>query len=191
MSTTFNPMSVMMGKPSNPLQPYISRSPVDGPKNPLRPGQEGSAPGNLIPPHGTKPTNPLLPGQERSGPAQPSAPSTTLGPESVRATGTGPFDDTYRQNLATFAGGLFGRPGGMLGFNPTSNQPFGGAQVGGGNAPLFGMPSTQNQMALGGNPFSFTPPVAQQQNASPGIMTMSDWLKQFTSQGRNLKANFT
>lgn len=156
----FNPMSVMMGKPSNPLQPYVPTAPIKkGVETPNTPPAQGR-------------------------------PVATLAPESVRATGTGPFDPAYRQNLATFAGGLFGRPGGTLGFNPTSKQPFGGAQVGGGNSPLFGMPSTQNEMAIGGNPFSFTPPTPTE-NAMPAMLTMVDWLKQFTDRGRNMRADLT
>jgi hypothetical protein len=120
---------------------------------------------------------PAIPG--KGAPSAQQQPQATLGPESVRATGTGPFDPAYRQNLATFAGGLFARPGGNLSFNPTSQQPFGGQATGGGNAPVLGMPSTLAQSALGGNPFSFTPP--QPVNASPGMTTqdMQWWLSQF------------
>lgn len=90
-------------------------------------------------------------------------PGNILGPESVRATGNGPFDPAYRQDLATFAGGLFAKPGGALSFNPTALGSTWGQPTGGGTAPVFGMPSTLSQLAIGGNPFTFTPPVPSQQ----------------------------
>lgn len=173
MGMTFNPMAVMMKQPGKTGVPYIggSQSPMPAPPvwggNPPRSGPFTQA-----------------------GSAKPSAPnSATVGPESVRATGTGPFDPAYRQDLATYAGGLFGRPGGNLSFNPTSNQPFGGAQVGGGNAPIFGMPNTLLQNAFGGNPFSFTPPQPAQgaRNNQPDLNQMQEWLNQFMNQGRGLR----
>ena len=53
-----------------------------------------------------------------------------VGAQSVRATGTGAFDNAYRQNLATYAGGQFARPNGSLSFNPTSNVQNWGAASG-------------------------------------------------------------
>jgi hypothetical protein len=43
------------------------------------------------------------------------------------------------------------------------------------------MPATLAQNALGGNPFSFTPPQPKQENASPGMNTqdLQWWLNQF------------
>src|SRR5262245_47579072 len=41
-------------------------------------------------------------------------PPNVLSSEAVRATGTGPYDSAYWQNLATYAGGQFVRPGGNL-----------------------------------------------------------------------------
>src|SRR5215472_5790590 len=93
-------------------------------------------------------------------------PPNVLGSEAVRATGTGPYDSAYRQNLATYAGGQFVRPpgpglgsntsGGVLSFNPTGGLF--GNPTGGGNAPVLGMPNSLIGQALSGNPFSFTPP---------------------------------
>ncbi len=82
-------------------------------------------------------------------------PTKQFAAEVVRATGKGPFDAAFRQNLATFAGGDFQR--GMLGaggatglwFDPTSRNPFTGPALGFGNAPLFGMPSTLLEAAQG------------------------------------------
>ena len=94
-------------------------------------------------------------------------PPNVLGSEAVRATGTGPYDSAYRQNLATYAGGQFVRPpgpgllggntsGGILSFNPTGGLF--GNPTGGGKAPVLGMPTSLIGQALSGNPFSFTPP---------------------------------
>ena len=90
-----------------------------------------------------------------------------LGSEAVRATGTGPYDSAYRQNLAAYAGGQFVRPakpgllggntsGGVLSFDPTG-ELFGNP-TGGGKAPVLGMPNSLIGQALSGNPFSFAPP---------------------------------
>lgn len=57
----------------------------------------------------------------------PEAAPDIMGAQAVRATGEGPFDAGYRQNLATFAGGDFERPEGGLSFNPTAPDPFGGS----------------------------------------------------------------
>lgn len=108
--------------------------------------------------------------------------STTLGSESVRAAGSGPFDSAYRQNLATFAGGLFQRPGGNLSFNPTGNNLFGNP-TGGGNAPVQGMPNSLTDMAMGGQPFS----APQPQQASPNTSEpWKFWLNQFGDNGKLL-----
>src|SRR5579871_6080001 len=90
-------------------------------------------------------------------PATPTAPqANVLGPQAVRATGSGPYDNAYRQDLATYAGGLFQRPGGVLNLNPTGQLT--GNPTGGGNAPVQGMPNDLLSMALGGQAFSFAPP---------------------------------
>src|SRR5271154_2348040 len=136
MAISYNPAQVMMGQPSTPGAAYISGKPVNAPSG-----------------------SPVLANKNPLGQTPQPQQSTTVGPQAVRATGTGPFDSAYRQNLATYAGGLFGSPTGNLSFNPTSGNPFGGAATGGGNAPLFGIPNTQLQNALGGQPFAAqTPP---------------------------------
>lgn len=186
MGMTFNPMAVMMKQPGKTGIPYL------GPGGPPMPGpaQQG--------PNPNQGGNPIFPGPAQGlGKPPKDTPSTysaapgslTLGPGAVRATGTGPFDQAYRQDLATYAGGLFAGPGGNLSFNPTSTQPFGGAAVGGGNAPIFGMPNTMLGNALGGNPFSFTPPQPAQgaRNSQPDLNQMQTWLNQFMNQGRGLR----
>lgn len=185
MGMTFNPMAVMMKQPGKTGVPYLGDGSAPS-------GWGSNPPRGPMPVWGGKP--PMAGGGQPftdnggsgSQAATPSAPNV-VGPESVRATGTGPFDQAYRQDLATYAGGLFARPGGNLSFNPTSNQPFGGAAVGGGSAPVFGMPNTLLQNALGGNPFSFTPPLPAQgaTNNQPGTQQMQDWLNQLLGQGRN------
>lgn len=154
--------------------------------NPMRVGLGSSSGG----PYTSPGSNIIKAGQvsaTNTAPA-PAQTSTTVGPESVRATGTGPGDASWRQNLATFSGGQFQRPGGFLGFDPTSAQPFGGAPTGGGTAPVFGMPSTLLSMALGGQPFSFAPPAPQQspQSTSSGdstFMDNNDWLSRYMRGG--------
>ena len=78
------------------------------------------------------------------------APYIGSGASTIRATGSGPFDANYRQNLAIYAGGLLGNKG-NLNFNPTSSNPFAnmGTPTGGGSAPLMGLPQTWLQQALG------------------------------------------
>jgi hypothetical protein len=140
MGSMYNPMQVMMGSGRGP-GPYISPS---GPP-------AGTDPGRTPPPAPT---------------------STTLAPEAVRATGSGPFDPTYRQNLATYAGGQFQRPSvttqpergapqtmNVLSFNPTDISTFPGQPVGGGNAPLQGLPFGLLSLAQGGLPFSWGTPL--------------------------------
>jgi hypothetical protein len=69
----------------------------------------------------------------------------------VRPSSTTPqgFDNSYLQNLATSAGGNFMRPpGGVLNFNPLGNlNDIQSSPLGGGNAPLFGLPQTLQQNA--------------------------------------------
>lgn len=156
--------------------------------NPMRVGLERSIGGSPY----ASPGNNLRKANEVTTPSAGAAtPATgTVGPESVRASGSGPGDATWRQNLATFSGGQFQRPGGFLSFDPTSAQPFGGAPTGGGTAPLFGLPSTLLSMALGGQPFSFSPSASSsQQPQSTGsgdstAMTNSDWLARYMGGGR-------
>ena len=121
-----------------------------------------------------------------------------IGAQSVRATGGGAGDAGWRQNLATFSGGQFTRPGGSLAFNPLSTNPFSAqsAPSGGGNAPAMGSPSTLLQYALGMNPMtglppsgggSATPSSAPAQSPTPSgggtINSIPDWLEMYMSQG--------
>jgi len=140
-------------------------------------------------------------GQEGISPSQvsignPGTPgSQYIGSQSVRATGGGAGDAGWRQNLATFSGGQFNRPGGSLSFNPLSTTPFSGqsATTGGGNAPAMGSPSTLLQYALGMNPMTpppagaTTPQSGPAQQATPSgagtIQTITDWLDQYMGQG--------
>lgn len=137
-----------------------------------------------------------------AGTSQPSMSPTgimgtpnVVGPETIRATGSGPFDAAYRQNLANYAGGLTQRPGGYMGFNPTgdlSDVP--GVASGGGNAPVMGGPASLLGQALGGMPFSFQPPQPQtdpgsgNQNGSglpSGPGGLQYWLNEFRQNGSN------
>lgn len=137
-----------------------------------------------------------------AGTAQPTTPSTgimgtpnVVGPETIRATGSGPFDAAYRQNLATYAGGLTQRPGGYMGFNPTGDlSDVQSSPTGGGNAPVMGSPTTLLSQALGGMPFSFQPPQpttdpgsgSQDGSGIPmGYGGMQYWLQQFRQNGSN------
>jgi hypothetical protein len=104
-------------------------------------------------------------------PPQATAPGATtqaalapnvVGSQAVRATGQGPYDPAYRQNLATYAGGLFARPNGNLSFNPTGNlQDMGNQASGGGNAPVQGTPQGLLDQALGGMPYVYNPQTSQ------------------------------
>lgn len=122
-------------------------------------------------------------GQPAQTQATPPA-STTLGAETVRASGTGPYDQAYRQNLATYAGGQFSRPGGSLTFNPTGNLF--GNPTGGGNAPVLGTGTGLLDRALGGQPFSYAPPAPQgpSPNAANPVQGWQDWIDQFRQNGR-------
>lgn len=159
----YNPSAVMMGQPQSPMTPYL--------------GTTGKGPRPVGPePYKPRPTQ------------APAPPSTTVGPSAVRATGSGPFDSAYRQNLATYAGGQFAPgSGGGLSFNPTDTSTFPGQPTGGGNAPVTGMPNTLLDEALGGQSFSWTPPPAQPSATPSGQATMpslQDWLKQFLMNGK-------
>jgi hypothetical protein len=114
-------------------------------------------------------------------PAQKQSP--TLGTQVVRASGSGPFDSAYRQNLATYAGGQFERPGGVLSFNPTA--PFQGNPG--------GSPTDFLTQAIGGGGFSATT-TTPQTPSSPAkakpIWQQPDWqgwLKGLQNQGGLLR----
>src|SRR5260370_18043090 len=140
----YNPMDVAMGRSAS-NGPYVWQVPGSDPHKPksqlrLASGGAKSAVNGPVGGDGgsTAPTS--------STPQMPSA-NSVLRPESIRATGTGPFDSAYRQNLATYAGGQFSRPGGGLNFNPTDPSTFPGQPVGGGTAPVTGMPQSVRDMA--------------------------------------------
>jgi hypothetical protein len=183
MGTMFNPMNVMMGQPGKTGVPYFGgKSPSVGPvgAKPMAQNQTPTSGGTSQMVRAGQFTAQNPPGGTPAYQAPPP-PANVMGAESVRATGTGPFDSAYRQDLATYAGGLFGRPGGNLSFNPTSNDPFGGAATGAGSDPVLGMPNTLLQNALGGNPFSYAPPAPKAPAQTPN--PMQAWLQQFLQQG--------
>lgn len=162
--SNFDPGSVMMGRGSSP---YLW---TGGSKQPPKIG----------------PVGPPVSKQMSDTPAPTSG--GVLGPESIRATGTGPFDAAYRQNLATYAGGQFSRPGGNMMFNPTDPSTFPGMPVGGGNAPVTGMPQSLMDMALGGQGFSWSPPQPAATSQKPGKFgDMRDWMDQFMRNGRGFR----
>lgn len=146
--TNYNPGQVMMG---NRGSDAIVSGVYGGGNNPSRP---------YPPLGGPAPKKPYLPTQPMQDKPQPQ--SNVLGSQTVRATGQGPYDPAYRQNLATYAGWLSSRPGGNLSFNPTSPNGMPGNPTGGGNAPVMGGPTGLIDQALGGNPFSFNQPPPQQ-----------------------------
>ena len=166
-SPTFNPAHLMLGENSN--KPYVST--------------QGNVQKNIV-----MRKQPLQ--LQPSSAPQPQ--SNTIGAQSVRPTGTGPYDAAYRQNLATYAGGLLARPHGFLGFNPTGNMF--GNPVGGGNAPVQGMPTTLEEQALGGQAFG-APGIPSPQPAAPKAKpnapratgNWQDWVNQFRQNGRMMR----
>lgn len=123
--------------------------------------------------------NPQRPPSQPSSPVQQQPQQSVLPTEGVRATGTGPYDSAYRQNLATYAGGLFSRPGGLLSFNPTDPNALSGNGPQVGNfAPIGGSPPTLLEQALGGQ--SYAPQTPAQQQSIPNDY-WKFWLKQFNS----------
>lgn len=187
LGTAYNPSAVMMGRSST--SPYLWSGPGSKPPMPS-PAQTGGP--TAIPPQ----PNPVMPSPARTGrnsinvpgagtPPQAPAQSGTLGPEAIRATGTGPYDSAYRQNLATYAGGQFSRPGGSMNFNPTDPNTFPGTPTGGGSAPVAGMPNSLMDMALGGQSFSWTPPVAD--TTTPVPQTLQQWMQQWLNGGRGMR----
>lgn len=114
--------------------------------------------------------------------------------EAVRATGSGPFDAAYRQNLASYGGFNAARPGGSLAFNPTDPTTFPGQPSGGGNAPLPGAPTGLLDLGLAGMPFT-TPQPQQSQSDTSQISNQQNamrfWLQNFSDQGSLLRNNLT
>jgi hypothetical protein len=189
ISPTFNPGQVMLNPVGNP--------PAGGPTQPIR---GPYTPGGGVP---KKPVgSPVAPvgGPFQGGPMRPvgdppraigikkpqqigQPPSPIVGSEAVRASGSGPYDNAYRQNLATYAGGQFQRPNGLLSFNPTDPNSFPGNPVGGGNAPTTGTPNSLTGLAIGGQPFSYSQPAAQ--TAPLASQNMQQWLQNFMQQYMN------
>lgn len=124
--------------------------------------------------------------------------SSYVSPTQISATGSGPFDPAYRQNLAVYGGGQFAPPGSNWSFNPTNLGNSFGNPTGGGNAPVMGMPTTQLAQALGGNPFYTQSPSTQASSSSSAAGQTSSptqtgqwnwlpaWLQQYLSSGTNL-----
>lgn len=157
---SWNPAQVMMRQDNAAGGPYLG-SGIRRPVSPIQPapgfiGSQNHS-SNVNPPH-------PAPGFIGGNTPAPGQPTGTLGSEAIRATGSGPFDPSFRQNLATYAGGNFQRPGGFLGFNPTGSMF--GNPTGGGNAPVLGMPNNLMSMALGGQSFQFTPPESSTTNTT-------------------------
>ncbi len=173
---TFDPGHVLF-KGSQPGTPYVQTV-----SNPMLSWPVSSQPGTAA--------TPVNQGGDSAATAAVS-PFGTLAAESVRSIGTGPFDPSYRQNLATYAGGQYGRPSGAMAFNPTSPGNI-GQTIGGGNAPTFGMMQTLLSQALGGLPFSWTSPApsAPSTSASSGTQTstpdMDFWLDRMLRQKRGM-----
>lgn len=175
IGTQYNPAQVMLGNNMRPVA------------NPIVSGTYSASGANRKP---YLPTSQLRRGTNTDSPAsQPAQPSNVLGPEAVRATGSGPYDSAYRQNLATYAGGQLSRPGGLLSFNPTDPNSFPGNPTGGGNAPVMGSPTGLLDQALGGSPFSYTPPANPTPGASqnPSSNYWKFWLNQYAQPYNNLR----
>lgn len=209
--TNFNPGQVMLGGGNGPyMQTSAQKNPSSFMRKPLFPTPTLPGGGN-VPTNGGSPVNqngfsnpvggpggPQNGGQVSIGsagplgpaPTQPTQTSSTLLPETVRATGSGPFDPAFRQNLATYAGGQFQRPGGNLSFDPTGQTMPNAQPTGLGNAPVPGMGNGLLQMALGGQPFNVqpqmpTPPASGLGNVGQtnGMDALNWWLGQMGQQG--------
>lgn len=174
---SYNPGQVMMRNPDagtfggKPSGPYLG----DGAPRPTSDLRMGGLVGGLRKPITGKPVGP-----------SPAPVGNVLKSETVRATGGGPFDSAYRQNLATYSGGQMARPGGNLSFNPTSNTPF-GSPNGGGTDPITGGPNSLTAMALGGEGFNYAAPKppspAKGGNMQP---EWTDWLSNRSRYGRGI-----
>jgi hypothetical protein len=184
-NTQYNPASVMIGNGGG-SGPYIN-PPAGGGSTPIKAGTgqwPGLGGGGTTGGGGSPITGPPMSGSPAFVPN-----FSGVTPESVRASGTGPFDSAYRQNLATYAGGQFQRPGGNLSFNPTGNNLFGNP-TGGGNAPLPGLGTSLLDSGLGGQPAVGNTPPPAAATPDPNVMggnpmgtSWQEWLKQLRSQG--------
>lgn len=130
-----------------------------------------------------------------------SAPKSTgtpgmkvLGAQAVRATGSGPYDSAYRQNLATYAGAGLARnaaagSGGYLGLNPTGT--IGGTPSGAGNAPVSGAPTSLSTQALGSQGFAANTTAPTQVSTTPKygkqVNPYQDWLGKYWMSGSLLR----
>lgn len=164
--------------------------PFGSAQNPLMPSSQvtlGQNKGNLYAPTSGQPS-----GTNSTGS------SSYLGPRQIGASGAGPFDPAYRQNLAVYGGGQFAAPSSNWMFNPTQLGNSFGNPTGGGNAPVMGMPTTLLAQALGGNPFYAQSP-AQQAGGNQSTVGSAPtptqtgqwnwlpaWLQQYLSSGNNL-----
>jgi hypothetical protein len=182
----------------NPLRTTITRG-GSAPQGSYVWGGQGDRPPAIRPEGGPTPAprtggfDPGL-GGRTSDPVPPKpAPTGVLGAEAVRATGNGPYDSSYRQNLASYAGGFLSRPGGNLSFDPTG-QLFGNP-LGGGNAPVLGGATDLISQALGGQSFQWSPPPTTSA-PSPTNNPLNrgiyggrgpDWLGRYTGFGRMLR----
>lgn len=164
----FDPGKVMFGNPGRTGVPFLPPTPPTSSGNPWnqRHAEGGGMP---APPQQQKNTDPGA-----------QTPFGTLGASPVRATGSGPFDPSYRQNLSTYAMGQFAPPQQGWNINPTNPGNVGMA-TGGGNAPVYGMPQSLLGQAQGGQPFSWAPPQQLLQGAQrpPQIGDAQFWLDQF------------
>ena len=140
---------------------------------------------------GQSPNKPYVSTQPEAKKTVPQPQQSVVGAQAVRATGAGPFDPAYRQDLATYAGGNFQRPNGFLGFNPTGDLF--GNPTGGGNAPVPGMPTDLLTSALGGQAVGAQSqpsqpaqqPAPKKQAQQPGDWRF--WLNDFSKNGRLLR----
>lgn len=174
---TFNPSNVRIGAP--PMGgPYMNT----GTHTQIASATPGAPSSNPMP---------VAPGKQRlPGEGQQSSPMGVLASSPVRATGSGPFDPAYRQNLATYAMGQFAPPTGGWNVNPTNPGNI-GAPTGGGNAPVMGQPNTLLANALGGQPFSWAPPTPPPAQKPIGGLAggfnipngATSWLDYFMGQG--------
>lgn len=168
IGSNFSPGAVMMNAPTAAGSPYLNA--------PIKKTQQST-----VMPNPSASTTVQKPG---------APPPNAIGAQSVRAVGSGGGDAAWRQNLATFAGGQFARPGGMLKFNPTNASSFPGAPTGGGNAPLAGLPSDLLSQALNGQGASVSTPAASTPSPaskSPMGNDMAFWLNAMQNAGRGMR----
>lgn len=133
---------------------------------------------------------PYSTGASTGNPRKPAGYQQTIAkPEAVRATGSGPFDAAYRQNLATYAGGLSERPsGGVLSFNPTGNM-FGNPS-GAGTAPVLGSPTDLLSQALGGQGYKANTTAPTPKPQSGGQDYWKFWMTDYMNRGKNLQGAY-